>query len=155
MDPRLVERPAFTVIGYLDRNRPEEADWEAIWSQGFGPQQEMLSRFSPDGAYYGLSYPTEEEGVFDYVAGMAVSEVPDDLPDGLVVREIPAARYATVECDLTEIGATLNALFFEWLPGSPYEYDMRVPTFEWYPPEMGQGDTRVTLYMPVVEASAQ
>jgi len=82
---------------------------------------------------------------------MAVGEVAS-IPNGLVVREVPAARYAVFECTLKTIGETWDRIFQDWLPASQYENDAPLPSFECFPPDDARaGDFPVSIYVPVRE----
>ncbi len=111
------------------------------------------SKFVGQAAYYGVSFATGEEGIFDYIAGMAVDAV-DIVPEGLVVRGVPAARFAVFECPLHAIGDTYQYAFAEWLPQSPYDVSGSVPAYEQYPPEGGEGSP-VLIHVPIREKHVQ
>lgn len=149
MEPQFVERDAFTVVGYLDRHNPSEADYEGLWSEQFERGHAQLRSISTDGAYYALYYGTDEGDLVDFVAGMAVSEIPTDLPEGFVVREVPASRFAVFGCTMSQIGATWDAIYREWLPTSRYTPDADVPAFEVFPPEAEEDRERLAIYVPL------
>jgi predicted transcriptional regulator YdeE len=124
----------------------------AIW-KSFEARHEEIRSLSTDQAYYGVSFATEEDGIFDYVAGMVVADV-GVVPEGLVVREVPAARCAVLECPLQSIGDTYRYAFAEWLPGSPYEFDSSAPAYERYSPEGDEGSP-VRIHIPIREKQVQ
>jgi len=87
------------------------------------------------------------------MAGMAVGDV-DSVPEGPVVREVPAARYALFTCTMRTIGTTWEYIYKDWLPASQYENDAPLPSFEYYPPDDERaGDFPVSIYVPVREKS--
>ena len=81
MKPEIISRSAFMVMGTLDRMTPADEDattYERIWRR-LEAYRDQIKSHSTDQAYYGVSFATDEEGVFDYVAGMAVGKV-DAIP---------------------------------------------------------------------------
>ena len=112
------------------------------------PRHGEIKPFSTDGAYYGVDYMPDESGLFEYIAGMAVGDVAD-IPEGLVVREVPAATDAVVECTVATISQACSFIHGEWLPGSGYEHDASLPGLEHYPPDTTTGESPVFVHVPV------
>ncbi len=141
----LQPREAFTVLGVQVRVNPMTADYKAIWEQFMAREAEVTPHNS-DGVYYGVFFPTGEEGLDDHLAGMAVTGV-TEAPEGLVLREVPAGQEAVFPCTMDTIGATW-ASAFEWLPANGQEYDHPLPCYERYVPSP-QGPPTVTIHIPV------
>ena len=153
MEPEIVKRDAFIVMGIAERVAPTEEDattYERIWRR-FEGLHDQIKQHSTDQAYYGVSFATDEEGVFDYVAGMAVEKVLATSAD-LVIREVPAARCAVFECPIEHIGETYRCIFGEWFPKSPYAVDGVAPSLERYPP-VGEEGVPIQIHIPVTERS--
>ena len=151
MEAKIVNREAFKVMGVLVRANPKDADYGDIWEKQFMPSHDRISPLSTDKAYYCVYFETGEEGMADIMAGMAVGEVAS-ISEGLVVREVPAARYAVFECTMKTIGKTWEYIFKDWLPASQYEADAPLPGFEYFPPDAERaGDFPVSIYVPVRE----
>ena len=151
MKPKITGRDAFVVLGTMTRITLADENSEnygLIW-KNFESFNDQIKPLSTDGAYYGVSFTTGEEGGFDYVAGMAVAGV-STAPEGLVMRKVPAARYAVFECHVQTIGDTYRAIFGEWLPSSPYMLSSSAPSFEQYPPE-GEKGSLVRIHIPIEE----
>ena len=151
MEPKIIERDGFAVSGTLNRISPEKEsieNYRMIW-ESFETYRAQVMPHSTDMAYYGVSFATGEEGVIDYIAGMAVEDN-YDVSEGLSMRRIPAARYAVFECSVTDIGKTYNYIFREWLPKAPYEFNGSAPAFEMYPPE-SEDQSRASIYIPIKE----
>lgn len=149
MEPSIVDRDAFSVMGMVTRVAPENEkneNYALIWSK-FESCHEQIKIHSTDKCYYGVSIATDEEGVMDYLAGMAVGNMAS-VPEGLVLRELPAACYAVFECTVRTIGETYVYAFKEWLPASHFEFSGLAPVFEQYPPE-GDGESPVLIHIPV------
>lgn len=148
MEPEFQDRAAFRVMGILARVTPENEDFHDIWMNRFMARHDEIHPLSTDGAYYGVEFASDEQGAMDYLAGMAVGEV-GSVPEGLVVRDVPAARDAVFECTVATIGQTFDAIFGRWLPDSPYEHDPGKPGFERYPPDTATGDSPVLIHVPI------
>lgn len=149
MNPEIIEREAFSVLGLLTRLTPEEQNeqsFRSIWN-AFEARHEAIRRHSVGGAYYGLSFPTGQPGTVDYLAAMAVS-LPAEVPQGLIAREVPASRYAVFECEMRAIGETYRFIFAEWLPGAGVRPSPAAPVFEQYPPE-GRESLPVRIHVPI------
>lgn len=95
MEPRIVYREAFNVLGLQERFTPNSEDHEGIWER-FMAHHERIKALSADGGE-----------AIDYLAGMAVADVVE-VPDGLTLREIPASRYAVFECTVQTIDDTYD-----------------------------------------------
>lgn len=154
MEPRIVTKQAFTVMGVQERCNPDTAGFEDIWMKRFMSFHDKVSPLSTDKAYYGVWFATDEKGMMDYVAGMAVGEV-ESVPEGLVVRDVPAGGYAVFEGTLKTIGETYDYAFGEWLPTSGYHLDKKLPAFEHYPPDTKGQDDPVSIYVPVQHPPAE
>jgi predicted transcriptional regulator YdeE len=151
MKPEIISRSAFMVMGIVNRVTPADEDattYERIWRR-FEAYHEQIKSHSTDQAYYGVSFATGIEGVFDHVAGMAVGKV-GAVPEGLVVREVPAARYALFESPVQRIGETYRHIFSQWLPKATYETSTSSPSFERYPP-IGEEEAPVLIHIPICE----
>jgi predicted transcriptional regulator YdeE len=156
MEPTICERHAFTVMGTSTRMSPSEETGEnytKIWSD-FERYNEQLKQLSIDRKYYGVTFPTQQQNLIDYVTAMAVPDRSEPVAEGLVVRTVPAAQYAVFECPVEKIGRTYQYIMGQWLPASQYSINPSAASFEEYPPE-GQGDLPVCIYIPVSEKPGQ
>lgn len=152
MEPRIVTRDAFTVMGPMERFTDKNEDVGSLWGR-FMSHRDSIQPYSTDEFCYGVSFQNVQEDTWDYVAGMAVSGVsPDSTPDGVVVRQVPAACYAVVECTLETMDETFKFIYEDWLPSSAYEHDKSGPVLDCYPPGTDSGDSPVVLYVPIVRA---
>jgi predicted transcriptional regulator YdeE len=145
-EAELRRREAFTVMGIQVLVNPMATDYEAIWRQ-FELREAEIAPHSPRKVYYGVFFPTDQEGLDDHLAGMAVEGV-TEAPEGLVRRTVPAAEEAVFACTMDTIGATWAAAFGEWLPAHGYEYDHPSPCYERYVPG-SQGPVAVTIHIPL------
>jgi predicted transcriptional regulator YdeE len=147
----IVERDAFTVMGVVARVTPdqENADtYAGIWKQ-FESYDTNMKPLSIDRRYYGVSFATDQKGVTDYLAGMMVADDAKPFDKQLVVRKVPAARYAVFQCSAQTIGQTYQYIFSQWLPNSRYEISPAGSgSFEQYPPKDWE-NRPVFIHIPV------
>jgi predicted transcriptional regulator YdeE len=149
MEPKIVKRGPFKFIGVLKRINPQNdivETYVAIWNQ-FESYRNEIEPKSIDKAYYGVSLSMDKKGVFDYLAGMAVSKE-STATEGLAVYEIPTAVYAIFECPVEKIADTKQFIFQKWLPHSKYEINGMNPVFEKYSPA-GETDSTVRIHIPI------
>ena len=148
MEPKIVDRVAFTVLGLQERFSQDQEDFEGIWKR-FMRYHDPIQALSTDGAYYGANFAVEAGKEMDYLAGMAVTGV-QDVPEGLTLRKVPGSRYAVFECTVETIGDTYDWIFGQWLKTAPYARpDENSPKadFERYPPGTDSADTAVLLHI--------
>jgi AraC family transcriptional regulator len=148
MEPQFVDRPAFTVLGVQVRLNPMTADYPAIWGRLFQPRAGEIQPLSLGDECYGIYFATDEPGMDDYVAGMAVPPG-TQARMGFVVREVPAAHDAVFECTIATIAATWRAIFEEWMPKSGFEPDLSAPAMERYAAGCCEESSPVTIHVPV------
>ncbi|MFA6111474.1 MAG: GyrI-like domain-containing protein [Candidatus Latescibacterota bacterium] len=142
----MTERPAFAVVGAAQAGQLGQFNYGEIWEKQYMPMDALLKPFNIDGGYYGVTLG--EEGHLVYLAGVAVEGLAE-LPPGAARRVVPAACYAVFDCTLSQIGATWQAAYGEWLPASDYVLDTEAVDFEYYPPPGDQGEQRVEIHIPI------
>ena len=149
MTPEFRDTEAFYVLGTLTRV-PKGAESVELFGGIWKDFEEALDRIEPESIepdYLGISFAGEAEGEVNYIAGMVAGKL-EEVPEGLVYVEIPAARHAIFTCPLSKVGTTYHHIFNEWLPGSDYELDHGSAVFERYPPEES-GDMELAIHVPV------
>jgi AraC family transcriptional regulator len=145
--------PAFTVVGlrYYGKNQNQEIS--AMWGDAnkrFGE----LKNISEDAAY-GICFAASEgsNGEFEYVASLKVDSE-EDIPEGMVGRHIPAARYAvfTHIGSLDKLKDTYNYIYQTWVPQSGMQLVGNLD-FEYYNQDFNDfaPDSRFYIYVPVKE----
>ena len=156
MEPRIITKPAFTVIGLPFTGFITAAPYEGgaenneigvVWDQ-FNARCGEIQHIC--GPAYGLCFgiPNEEEPW--YIAGFEVSGV-EELPTGMMSMTVPAQRYAVFPCTLGTIGATYRTITEEWQPRTGHEH-ADAPDFELYDEEPGPGDPKdmkLSIYWPI------
>jgi AraC family transcriptional regulator len=149
MEPKIVSRKSFTVVGMHYRGKNEQNEIPQMW-QALGPRVPEIKHISNDKVAYGISDNMDPAtGEFDYIAGFEVSRV-EDLPAGMVNWEVPEGRYALFTTTLPTLGQTFKHAYHEWLPKSGYEHRPG-PDFEIYDEEFDPGDpgAEFDIYVPI------
>lgn len=100
---------------------------------------------------YGACYNTDEDGNFDYLAGIEVSEF-SDVPAEFVTLRVPAHRYAVFRQSehVSTIRRTFSAIWSKWLPESGHK-PADAPVLERYGPEFNpvNGTGGFELWIPI------
>lgn len=109
MQPTLIERPAFTVIGMEAIFRDGEDGYAELW-QHFLPRENEVTGKVDHVVSYGVCEP-RPDGTVRYITGF---EVQDDaaIPEGMVRFQVPAQRYAvfTHTGPAPQISASFHAI---------------------------------------------
>ena len=152
MKPKIVSREAFQVMGVVGHFDSAGVNFGPLWKDytAFSDQIEPLSAGE---GYYGVYLGADYSQPIDYMAGMAVREGVG-TPEGVEVRDVPAALYAVFACSLQSPGSTYGFVFDEWLPTSEYEQDTKFG-FDYYPPAATGGDFPMQIWFPVKKNSRQ
>lgn len=149
MQPTIVNRPAFTVVGMKYRGNNQHNEIPQLWAT-FGPHMHEIKHLVHPEVFYGVegNY-IEATGEFDYIAGREVSNA-TEVVKGMTVVNIPAQTYAVFPCTLRTIQQTMQMIATSWLPTSGYR---RVdgPEFEFYDEsfEAGNDNSPMYIYVPV------
>ncbi|MBN2503136.1 MAG: GyrI-like domain-containing protein [Anaerolineales bacterium] len=153
MEPRIVTKPAFYVVGmqYIGKNPDNEI--AKMW-QDFIPRINEPDRIKPE-VSYGLcdsSIEGVEDGEFEYVAGVEVAGPDAAVPEGMVLRSVPERKYAifTHHGTLDTLGDTYQNIYNTWLPQSGLEvgneFDMEVYDEDFIP---NSPDSKLYIYVAV------
>ena len=87
MEPKIIERGAFTVVGLKYRGKNENNEIPQLW-QALGPRTGEIEHLADDTAAYGINVNMDmATGEWDYIAGFEVSS-PEDVPEGMVAFEM-------------------------------------------------------------------
>ncbi|WP_284036553.1 AraC family transcriptional regulator [Neobacillus sp. 114] len=134
MEPKLVTKPAFYIIGYELKTKNVDGqnskDIPEFWQQYIRNQ---LGANIPDPIHENVELGictdfNPETGEFVYLIGMEVNEG-TQAPAGMVYRSFPELEYAVFttpktneESFTSSIQSTWNYIFTEWFPQSGYEH---------------------------------
>jgi AraC family transcriptional regulator len=147
--PSIDRQPALKLAGLGQRyDAKTMANIPDQWTR-FGPFISDMAQGRPGIAFGVVGRMDEEVDGFDYFCGIPA---PDDVPHGVALRILPAARYARFrhENHISTIRATCAAIFEQWLPDSGEEQDHeRFSFLEHYGPDFdphtGLGTVEVWL----------
>jgi predicted transcriptional regulator YdeE len=145
MEPKIVTKPAFTVVGMLYHGKNENNEIAQMWRQ-FNPRIKEIEHMGLQDAY-GVCGAAEEDGAFKYVAGLEVSNL-GDLPTGMVSWEVPEQTYVVLPCTLKTIGEAYQYAFKTWIPQSGYQAGDG-PDFELYDESFHPDEEGSVLYVYV------
>jgi predicted transcriptional regulator YdeE/DNA-binding transcriptional MerR regulator len=154
MQPKIVNRPAFKVVGLSYVGKNEHGEISQMWDR-FNRVSQAIKSIN-DKEAFGLCFSTVEgpshPGEFEYVSGF---EVADDkaVPQGMVYRQVPAYKYAvfTHHGKLDTLGETYQyiyktALAQAGLKPHPGKFDMEVYDEEF---KFGQDDSKFYIYVAI------
>ena len=116
-EPKLITKPAFTVVGLLLHTRPMSPEIPALWDQFVPRIGEIQHQFEGHVSYGLMGRFDQATGMFDYMAGNAVTKVAQ-LPAGMTRWDISANTYAVLETTLSKIGETMDYMYRTWAPSS-------------------------------------
>ncbi|MBN1934250.1 MAG: GyrI-like domain-containing protein [Anaerolineae bacterium] len=146
MEPKIVTKSAFTLIGMRYFGKNEHGEIPALWDR-LNPRWHEFKNQADNWAY-GVCTDMNDRGEIEYVAGIAVTDA-SHVPEGMVVRQVPEAKYAVFETKLSNIGKTYDYAMHTWLPQSGYAWGQS-PDFEMYGAEFDPAHPQEgTLYVYV------
>ena len=152
MEPKIVTKPAFTVVGMLLRGKSYDPKIPQLWD-AFVPRIGEIKHHSGWHESYGICRDLDP-GHIEYVAGIPVTSTAD-IPEGMVSCDVPEQTYAVFPCTLKTIHEAYEYAFETWLPGSGYQRGDG-PDFEHYDesfnPEV-EG-SHFHIYIPIKERGA-
>ena len=162
MKPVIQSAPSRTIIGVggvfisaLSPQRNNHLVIPELWHQFINRTDEISNR--KDHQVLGCVWCLDLEGEDDpgrcyYVAGAEVIGV-DDIPPGMVAREVPAGRYAVFihKGSLENLGLTMRYIHDTWYPQSGHER-RDAPEVEVYGPKFNpeSEDSELEIWMPIV-----
>ena len=159
MEPEIVRKPAFVILGIKQRGENQHEAVSELWERFISRYAEIEHVVQPVGAYvlmgnyakpaYGADDCNGEPCVFDCMVGVEVDRV-DSIPQGMEVWKVPEQTYAAFRFPAAERMETYEYVYEKWLPASDYRLAAG-PEFEFYPPAFDLGDMRsgMWLYVPV------
>ena len=148
MTPHVATIGPFVVLGLassIGRGSESPELFARLWKT-FESHQEKIQTLATGKVYYGVTFPTADVNVTDYLAGMEVAAATPP-PEGLEARPIPGGAYAVWECPIDAIGRTYQHVFGTWLPNATVQFDGGRPSFEQYPENAAEEPVR--LHIPV------
>ena len=156
MEPRIVTKPAFTVVGLPFTGFISHAPYESgkenneigkVWEEFDARYAEIQHICGPA---YGLCFGMPNEQEPWYIAGAEVERA-DEVPAGMMSMTVPAQKYAVFPCTLGTLGATYRYITEVWQPRSGFER-ADAPDFEYYDQEFDPNDApngKLSVYWPI------
>jgi len=147
MEPRIITRESFFVMGVVGHFQSATENFEPLWNEYMKVHQQ-IEPWSISGGYYGIYLSADHARPIDYLAGLAVQQLVK-VPDGLQACEVPKALYAVFECSFKDIGSAYNFIWEQWLQLSAYQQDISKLGFDYYPPATTGGESPMEIWFPV------
>lgn len=158
MKPKIVKKDGFNIVGmkYFGNNANDEI--KDMWGDFVKRMPEIKNVDEKAGCCsYGYCATTDATArEFEYVAALPVKST-DEVPEGMVVKEIPAKEYAVFTysggLEKGELLQFYNDIYQKWLPQSGYQMDGFF-NFEYYdkkfnPENPSSPDSEFYIYVPV------
>lgn len=155
MEPRVVEKPAFKVVGLSGEFSQQTNDQiPALWTAFWNRHKEVRSALG--GHCFGMCIGVDDDR-FTYLAAVEVTDL-DDVPEGMCGCDIAAQTYAVFSVPLAgkdpigkELGRANRFIWKTWLPESGYRF-AKAPDFEYYDERFDPKTLRgeIDLYIPIV-----
>ncbi len=149
MEPKIVSRPAFTVVGLKCHGKNEHNEIPQLW-QTFGLRAGEIEHIVNPQVAYGISDNYDENsGEFDYIVGFEVDSVAH-IPKDMVSWDVPEQTCAVFTCTLPTLGETFQYAHHTWLPQSGYQRGDG-PDFELYDEHFDPRDasSKMNVYIPI------
>jgi AraC family transcriptional regulator len=154
MSIKIVEKPAFQVVGLQIETTPMSAKIPALWPQFVAREREIEGVNEPNVSYGVMSHPEPTMATLLYTACLPVSDA-GLIPPGMVRIHIPGGTYAAFRFPLSGLAKGFGEIFNRLLPSSEF---VRVPGpyFERYDEAFDPGNalSMVGIYLPVRRRSA-
>ncbi len=149
LNPRIVDRHSFNIVGVTAAGQPGEINYADVWAKQYAPLEPVLRPLSFDNGSCGASLTIKN--LTTYLAGVAVADG-TAVPNGLEQHVIPAARYAVFDCTLASMAATVQEVYGQWFHATGMQPDDAAIGFEYYLPNAGSGEVGVEIYIPIKPA---
>ena len=148
MEPKIVTKPAFTVVGLLYHGKNENNEIPQLWAEFMTRSQELKQVATPH-LGYGVCGDLDDSDEFNYLAGFGVTGI-DEIPAGMSSWDVPEQTYAVFPCTLKGIHQAYQYAFQSWLPQSGYQR-AEGPDFELYDENFDSQaqDPELTIYIPI------
>ncbi len=154
MQPKIVNRPAFKVIGLSYVGKNENGEISQMWNR-FNQTCQGIKSINNKEAF-GLCFSTVEgparPGEFEYVAGFEVAD-DKETPAGMVYRQVPAYKYVvfTHHGKLNTLGETYQYIYNTGLAQAglavhPDKFDMEVYDEDFL---FGSDDSKLYIYVAI------
>lgn len=155
MEPRIVTKPAFKVIGYELRTEVTGENfveipkfWQKMMQTG---KLTQLPQSVHPGVVLGLCTDFAPDGTFSYLICTEVSAL-DSIPEGMVGKQFESTQYAVFTAKgpvPDKIQEVTRYIYSTWFPQSGRQR-ANAPDFEWYDDaRMHLAEPEVDIYVPI------
>jgi predicted transcriptional regulator YdeE len=148
MEPRIVSKPAVSIMGLTVRAKGGSPEIPGLWEMLMPRVGEIHNRLGDD-AYGVVDNFDEAEGMMDYTAGYEVDPT-QEPPSGMTLLRIPAQTYAVFDCTQPTLMQAIDQAYLQWLPASGYRRD-KGPEFEFYGEDFyaSDPDSPMSIFVPI------
>ena len=129
MTLKIVERPAFTVVGMEIVTRPRSPEIPGLWPKFVARIDEIQDTREPK-VSYGVMWNGASMGVLHYLAAVSVAK-PTRVPQAMTMLTLPSGSYASFRYPLSGLVDGFCEIFDRLLPSSGYA-QAASPFFERY-----------------------
>jgi AraC family transcriptional regulator len=129
MTLKIVERPAFAVVGMEIVTRPKSPAIPGLWPK-FVARIDEIDNLREPKVSYGVMWHGESMDVLHYLAAVSVAK-PVRVPQRMTMLALPAGTYASFSCPLSGLAHGFGEIFSHLLPSSGYLH-APAPFFERY-----------------------
>jgi AraC family transcriptional regulator len=155
MEPTIVTKPAFTVVGLPFKGLISSSPYEnGQGNNEIGVLWDELNRRAGEiknvsGPGYGVSFGMPNPDEPWYLAGFEVAGA-GEPPAGMMRMTVPEQKYAVFPCTLGTLWATYRYITEEWQPRTGHEH-AGTPDFECYDEEPGPdpASMKLKVYWPI------
>lgn len=121
MEPAVLEREAFRLVGMEYRGRNENGECSRLWNEFRTRVPEIKNRVHND-VFYGFETFDVKSQELIYLAAVEVSDLAD-LPAGMSTQLVPASRYAVfpIPAVMKDIPKAIGEVYERRLPASGLE----------------------------------
>jgi len=152
MNFRIVEKPAFSVVGikhtFRDNYESDENQIPALWQNTSPEMLEKLKSLAKSEGIFGM-FTRHYLGTNEYLIAV---ESDAELPEGFVKHKVAACKWVVIE-NKTNAPDLNERVHTEWLPNSGYSRAQRsFPTMEFYG-KAQSGTEFDELWIPVDSAA--
>lgn len=149
LEPTIVDLPALRVVGLPYRGTNRQGEIPGLWPSFQRRADQIPNRTAP-GVTLGVCLPVPQmtdASEIDWLWAAEVDAAPASLPHGMVLRILPASRYAvfTHRGSVEQLAETYRYIMGAWFPRTAYT-PVQAPDFELY--DASSPDV-VTIYMPL------
>lgn len=163
MDYRIVEKPAFEIVGRSRRfstaNGENFIKIPQFWQEYMNsPEYRELCELTggktgkvTGGGCLGVCFGMEKTGWDSFCYGIGI-EKPDEQSQTVFESiPVPASSWAVFECTLTNLQDVTKRIFSEWFPSTGYEHASAPELEVYFPENPSSKEVPCQIWMPVIK----